>query len=251
MTSYGLIGHPLSHSLSEAFFTEKFELEGLTGKEYKLFPLTTLNDLSSLLKQNPDLRGLNVTIPYKEQIIGLLDDIDEEARIIGAINTIVIDRHDNRVYLKGYNTDSKAFFNSADFSGHASALILGSGGASKAVAYALNKLGISFLIVSRTPSGKGDISYQDLTEEVLQNHTLIINSTPVGMYPSIEEFPLIPYSILTSAHFLYDLVYHPIRSQFLMKGFTAGTKIQNGLQMFFNQAELSWKIWESHKRQTK
>ncbi|MCX6249928.1 MAG: shikimate dehydrogenase [Bacteroidetes bacterium] len=243
MITYGLIGYPLSHSFSEAFFTEKFELNRITGNQYRLFPMADLKDLPLLLRQNPGLRGLNVTLPYKEQILGFLDDIDEETKKIGAVNTIRIDRHGDHYFMKGYNTDYPAFLQSADFSKHTSALILGNGGAAKAVAHALRNLKISYLIVSRTPVNESTISYKDLTEQLIRQHTLIINATPAGMFPATDQFPLIPYSFLTPAHFLYDLVYHPIRSQFLIKGFASGTKIQNGLLMFLYQAELSYKIW--------
>ena len=243
MITYGLIGFPLTHSLSEKYFSEKFRKETISGKEYRLFPLISLEQLSILVGQNTGIEGLNITIPYKEKIIPYLDAIEDTARKTGAVNTIKIYRKNGRTTLKGFNTDAEAFRVSADFSGHSKALILGTGGGAKAVKYALDQLGIQSLFVSRNPGYPGTIGYSDLNKKSISEHTLIINSTPLGMYPEIQGFPPIPYHFLTRNHFLYDLVYNPGLTMFLKKGEEMGTTIQNGLKMLHLQAEKSYMIW--------
>jgi shikimate dehydrogenase len=245
MIRYGLIGFPLSHSGSGALFAEKLRKEGKSGYHYLNFPLSTLDEFPQLFRKYPALKGLNVTIPYKEKIIPWLEELDPVAGKIGAVNTILIHRERGNIHLKGFNTDADGFRQSADFSGHRNALILGSGGAAKAVAYAFTEMGISFSYVSRTKKSAKQIAYEDLSEEVIARNTLIINTTPLGMFPSIETFPPIPYQLLSEKHFLYDLVYYPAMTLFLKKGSASGARIQNGQKMLEIQADLSYRIWNA------
>jgi shikimate dehydrogenase len=240
---YGLIGYPLSHSGSESWFADKLRNEGKAGYLYKKLPLASLDEFPSILDKYPDLKGLNVTIPYKEKIIPRLEELDPKAEKIGSVNTILIHREEGKVHLKGFNTDADGFLQSADFSRHRQALILGTGGAAKAVAYALAETGISFLFVSRSKRSETHLTYPELTEEIISKHPLIVNATPIGMYPDIETFPPIPYHLLSERHFLYDLVYNPEMTVFLKKGAAAGAAIQNGFRMLSNQAEISYRIW--------
>ncbi|MCX6248806.1 MAG: shikimate dehydrogenase [Bacteroidetes bacterium] len=245
MITYGLIGYPLSHSASGSWFAEKLKKEGKSGYRYLNFPLKSLNEFPALFRKYPALKGLNVTIPYKEEIIPWLEEIDLKAEKIGAVNTIFIYRERGNIHMKGYNTDADGFLKSADFSGHSKALILGTGGAAKAVAYALTGLGISCLFVSRTKKTAANISYRAITKEILDSHTLIVNATPLGMFPAEETFPPLPYHLLSKKHFLYDLVYNPDRTLFLKKGEEAGAAIQNGTKMLQIQADLSYTIWNA------
>jgi len=241
MRLFGLIGYPLSHSFSKKYFTEKFEREKLTDCRYELFPITSIDELKKVLDQHPDLYGLNITIPYKEQVIPFLDETDEVVEKIGACNCISIE---NRK-LKGFNTDVTGFEISLKTKlkpHHKKALILGTGGAAKAVEYVLEKLGIDFKYVSRKPSCN-NFSYEQLTPAIISEHTLIINTTPLGMYPGINEAPTIPYESLTDQHYLFDLVYNPEKTLFLQKGEARGAVIKNGYEMLLIQAEESWKIW--------
>jgi shikimate dehydrogenase len=243
MVIYGLIGYPLSHTGSGSWFAEKFRKEGRHSYRYLNFPLSSLDEFPPLFRKHPGLKGLNVTIPYKEQIIPWLEELDPVAGKIGAVNTILIYRERGNIHLKGFNTDADGFLQSADFSGHRRALILGTGGAAKAVAFALAEMGISFLFVSRTKKSANHISYAEISEEVISSHTLIVNATPLGMFPSEETFPKIPYHFLTENHFLYDLVYNPEMTLFLKKGSAVGARVQNGQKMLEIQAELSYRIW--------
>lgn len=236
---FGLIGHPLDHSFSAAYFSEKFKSENLNCS-YENYDVNTLEDLKSVLL-NRNIQGLNITIPYKESILPYLDQIDDEARSIGAVNVIKFENNG----LYGYNTDYPAFRESLlnFLNGEkCSVLVLGSGGASKAVTFALQKLNIPFKIVSRS-KGIGHLTYEELNEDILMSNLLIINASPLGSYPQINTFPDIPYSFLTDKHFLFDLVYNPEKSLFLSKGAEKGSKIKNGYEMLLKQAELSWKIW--------
>ena len=246
MKQYGLIGFPLTHSFSEKYFAEKFRKEKISDVEYLNFPLQSIVEIMSLVIDIPELCGLNVTIPYKEQVIPFLNDIDPEANEAGAVNTITISRSKSKIFLKGYNTDIIGFIRSlpADISRkHNNALVLGTGGASKAVVSGLNKLDIKYQLVSRT--GKpGCITYKDVDKKTIQNNTLIINTTPLGMYPDTGSLPDIPYRYLSEQHLLYDLIYNPTVTSFLNKGMKRGTGVMNGLQMLKNQAEESWKIWK-------
>ena len=244
MIVYGLIGNPLTHSLSASYFSSKFRQENISGRIYKLFPLSSIDEFPGLIRREKELAGLNVTIPYKKKIIGFLDEMDPSAEEIGAVNTILISRDGERIKLKGYNTDADGFRLSADFTGHAHALILGTGGAARAVQYALKELGIQCLSVSRNPIPHESIGFSDLNFDHIHDHTLIINATPLGIYPEISSFPPIPYQFLTKRNFLYDLVYNPEMTIFLKKGLERGTCIQNGKKMLQLQAEKSYEIWE-------
>lgn len=244
---FGLIGYPLGHSFSKKYFGEKFASEGIADASYELFPLENIDLFPQLLRDHPQLRGLNVTIPYKEQVIPFLDALDPAAAKIGAVN--VIDIRDGK--LTGYNTDAFGFlqslkncFNDLKINDlyYTKALVLGTGGASKAVCAMLEQLGISYRKVSR--STKADtISYQDLDETTLAAYKLIVNTTPLGTHPKTEEKPEIPYSALTADHILYDLVYNPPLTSFLLAGKEKGCTLVNGLDMLYLQAEKAWGIW--------
>jgi len=243
---YGIIGHPLTHSFSPAFFKKKFADQHIDAV-YDAYPIASIAELPELLKSHPDLKGLNVTLPYKEAVIDHLDELDATAAAIGAVNCIAI--HDSK--LKGYNTDAEGFELSLVpllQPQHKHALILGTGGASKAVAYSLKQLNIPFQFVSRNKE-QGTITYADCSRELLSNHTLIINTTPVGQYPHIEEAPQLPYEALTDQHLLYDLIYNPEETRFLALGKGRGATIKNGFEMLQLQAEASWNIWMSHPDQ--
>lgn len=241
MRQFGLIGYPLSHSFSEKYFTEKFVKEGLNDCTYNAYPITSIGVLSSLLKNNPLLSGLNITIPYKEQVLPFLFRQSEVVHKIKACNCIKVEQGK----LIGYNTDVTGFEISLKkqlTSHHEQALILGTGGAAKAVEYVLTQLGIRYKHVSRTASDQ-NISYEQLTPRLFAENTLIINTTPAGMYPDTETFPPIPYECITTRHYLFDLVYNPAKTLFLQKGEERGALIQNGMEMLVIQAEESWKIW--------
>jgi shikimate dehydrogenase len=243
MRLFGLIGFPLSHSFSKKFFTEKFEKEGLDDCRYELFPIESINQLEDVVRKHPELAGLNITIPYKEQVLSFLDEKDDAVKKIKACNCIVI--KDGK--WKGYNTDVLGFERSLREKlgpNHTKALILGTGGAAKAVEFVLTRLKIPSRYVSRTPSGD-NYSYEQLTSSVIADYPLIVNTTPLGMYPSVNEAPQLPYEALTSRHYLFDLVYNPEKSLFLQKGEQQGATINNGYQMLVIQAEESWKIWNS------
>ena len=243
MIRYGLIGYPLSHSWSGSWFTEKLHTEGKSAYRYVNFPLASLEEFPGLFRNHPGLRGLNVTIPYKVKIIPWLEELDEKAEKIGAVNTILIHRERGNIHMKGFNTDADGFLRSADFSGHRNALILGTGGAARAVAFALEQLGITFRFVSRKKGPLKHLTYREVTKEVVKEHTLIINATPLGMYPLTGSLPPIPYEYLSKRNFLYDLIYNPEMTAFLNKGSERGTRIQNGLHMLHCQAELSYRLW--------
>ncbi len=246
MKQYGLIGHPLSHTFSKKYFTEKFEREHISDCSYDLFDIENIALFPEILKNNPKLLGLNVTIPYKEKIISYLTEIDEKAKEIGAVNTITINQHTNQ--LKGYNTDYFGFKNSLKpflENYHERALILGTGGASKTVAFVLKELNIDCLLVSRNPQNNTEISYDDINEYVIKHHQLIINTTPIGMFPNEADFPSFNYNNLTSFHLLYDLIYNPTETAFIKKGKLQGCLTLNGMDMLKLQAEKAWEIWNS------
>lgn len=241
MRLFGLIGYPLTHSFSKRYFSEKFEKEKISDCRYELFSIPSINDLPKLLEQYPELCGINVTIPYKEQVLSFLNEKDDIVKRIKACNCI----HINNGKLKGYNTDVAGFEKSLKEkwqSHHSKALVLGTGGAAKAVEFVLQKLKIEFKNVSRKPSVH-NYSYEQLTPGIISAHTLIINTTPLGTYPAINEAPPIPFEALTTAHYLFDLVYNPERSLFLQKGEEGGAAIKNGYDMLVIQAEESWRIW--------
>lgn len=245
MKVFGLIGYPLGHSFSKQYFTEKFEKEGLTDCFFESFPIPTIAEFPDLLAANPQLKGLGVTIPYKEQVLQFVDELTDEVKEIGATNSIKI----TGGKLVAYNTDIIGFkesFCKLLKPNHTKALILGSGGASKAVQYVLNKLGIDFLVVTRKSlSDEFSIHYDDIDQKIITAYTIIINCTPVGMSPNEKEAPPIPYHLLSAQHYLYDLVYKPAKTLFLKKGEEKGAITQNGYEMLLLQAEASWKIWNS------
>lgn len=243
MRTYGLIGHPLSHSFSKRYFTEKFEREHIPGCRYELYPLPDIRELPGLLEREPGLCGLNVTIPYKQQVIPYLHAMDEVVRGTGACNCIRIE--EGRLY--GYNTDVTGFERSlvtALRPTHDKALVLGTGGAAKAVHYVLKKLNIPFREVSRNAM-RDVLSYAQLDAAIVGSHRLIINTTPLGMYPDVDVCPDLPYDAIGAGHYLYDLVYNPNRTLFLKKGEERGATVANGAEMLVIQAEESWRIWNA------
>lgn len=247
MNAYALIGYPLGHSFSKKYFTEKFEKMGLSEThEYKLFELLDIQELPQLLKNEPNLKGLNVTIPHKQAVMPFLDSLDASAEKVGAVNVIKF-MEDGR--LIGYNSDYYGFKTSLeDFLSEVNmssikALVLGNGGAGKAVVAALKDLGIDYKTVSRTKSEE-NISYDEIFT-IIADYQLIINCSPVGTYPKSDQCPDIPYESLTENHFLYDLVYNPLETLFLQKGKEKGAKIHNGLRMLHLQAEKAWEVWNS------
>lgn len=252
---YGLIGKKLTHSFSAKFFNEKFRREGIDDS-YRLFPLESVDLLPSLLKAYPELKGLNVTIPYKEDVIKFLDEISLDAAKIGAVNVIKIQKKedyksasgsDNNFFLKGYNTDYTGFRDSLipllrpDIT---KSLILGTGGASKAVEYALKELGIESVKVSRNPD-KEQISYHEINKDIMKEHLLIVNTTPLGTFPEVNEYPPIPYQYITPEHVCYDLVYNPSVTKFMSLCTEKGAVTKNGLEMLHLQALKAWDIWTS------
>ena len=252
MDSYGLIGFPLKHSYSSQFFTEKFEKEHIDA-EYLNFEIEDILEIRHVILFNQHLKGLNVTIPYKERVIPFLDDISPEAEKIGAVNVIKVERKPGDMYffrLTGYNTDYIGFKESLspllNRAIHKKALILGTGGASKAVAEALTDLGIEWKDVSRSP-GEKRLRYDELTREIIADYTVIVNASPVGTFPHVTESPAIPYQYLTPDHLLYDLVYNPEETEFLKKGNMIGATTKNGKEMLQRQALAAWELWEGRR----
>lgn len=242
MSKFGLIGKNIDYSFSKKYFSEKFERENLPHS-YENFDIHSIADFQNIISKTPNLKGLNVTI-YKEEIIPLLDNLDEDARKIGAVNTIKIS--DDKT-LTGYNTDHFGFQKSLEAFlplQQKTALILGTGGASKAVAYTLEKLGFRFKFVSRKES-LNTLQYSSLNQSIIENHLLLINCTPVGTFPNIADSPPIPYHFLTENHLLFDLIYNPSETEFLKKGKTKGAKTINGLKMLELQADKAWEVWNS------
>jgi len=264
MKHYGLIGYPLSHSFSKQYFTEKFEKEKITDVEYQVFPIEHISELPALLKANPELCGLNVTIPHKLSVLKYLDWIEHDAKNAGAVNCIRISAespveaaftgevgikgHDFR--LEGFNTDIYGFEMSLRpllKDHHDQALVLGDGGAARAVKCVLESLGINFKVVTRKPH-PGNLLFTDLKPHHTKQHTLIVNTTPLGMVPNIDEYPPIPYEAISDEHLLYDLIYNPEKTMFLQKGEERGAVIKNGYEMLVLQAEKSWEIWTSKEK---
>ena len=243
MRKFGLIGFPLSHSFSPAFFLEKFAKEKITGCTYGLYPIDKIDKFPGLLSANADLEGINVTIPYKKAVIPFLNHATEAVAKTGACNCIKI----KNGYLTGYNTDVIGFEESLSSkltNKHTHALILGTGGSAAAVEFVLEKLGIDYLFVSRIATAKNKIvTYKDLNKQVMHQRPLLINTTPLGMFPDVNNCPDIPYRFLTSDHYLFDLVYNPAETLFLKKGAAMGAITKNGSDMLVIQAEESWKIW--------
>ncbi|MGN0049093.1 MAG: shikimate dehydrogenase family protein [Bacteroides sp.] len=243
---YGLIGYPLGHSFSRGYFNEKFKAEQIDA-EYLNFEIPTIDDFMEVVDENPDLCGLNVTIPYKEQVIPYLDGLDKDAAQIGAVNVIkFLPQTKGKVKLIGYNSDVIGFTRSLEpllQPHHRQALILGTGGASKAIHAGLQKLGLESRFVSRSKKGDDLLTYDELTPEVMQAYTVIVNCTPVGTYPKADACPAIPYDLLTADHLLYDLVYNPDETLFMKRGKAQGAVVKNGLEMLLLQAFAAWEIW--------
>ncbi len=245
MRQFGLIGYPLSHSFSQGFFSEKFKFENILDAQYLNYPIPSINDFAQLWETNNNLIGLNVTIPYKKEVIPFLQYPSTVVQSIGACNCIR--KYNGALY--GYNTDVIGFEKSLlPFLKvhHTHALILGTGGAAAAVEWVMKKLNIQYQFVSRS-NGINCISYEALNKDIISTHTLIINTSPVGMYPNVNEAPALPYDDITKQHHLYDLIYNPSETLFLRKGKAKGATIQNGLDMLHIQAEESWKIWTADK----
>jgi shikimate dehydrogenase len=292
MKQYGLIGYPLTHSFSKKYFTEKFEKENIADCEYKLFPIEAIDQLPQLIKDNPDLCGLNVTIPYKETVIPFLDELDETAKVVGAVNCIKVVSLESLVFsnenqdaslksqvsglttkdsrlktkdykLVGYNTDVFGFRQSIKpflETQHERALILGTGGASKAVYHVLKEIGIDCYFVTRDKESSSKnqgsrlttkdyrlntFSYEELNDHVFNAFKLIVNCTPVGTFPNIHDAPQLPYHFITPSHLLYDLVYNPAETEFLKRGKEKGAATVNGLSMLYQQAEEAWRVWNN------
>ena len=244
MDKYGLIGYPLGHSFSIGYFNERFENENIDAK-YINFEIPSIDDLPEVLASNPQLKGLNVTIPYKEKVIPFLDSVSPEARAIGAVNVIRVTHKGNKVILRGFNSDVIGFTKSIEpmlEKCHKKALILGTGGASKAVNYGLKSLGLETVFVSRYER-PNTIQYKTITPEIVKEYNVIVNCTPLGMYPKTEEYPDLPYEALDSHTILYDLIYNPDETLFMKRGAQYGANVKNGLEMLLLQAFASWEVW--------
>lgn len=247
MKLYGLIGYPLEHSVSPDFFRRKFEEEDIHDADYRLFPIKEITELPRLVAEHPDLAGFNVTSPYKQAVIPYLTHTDNAAATIGAVNTVKVVRENGRTELYGYNTDYIGFAESlleVMTRTPKRALVLGTGGGARAVTYALTGLHTVVTTVSRTP-GRGALTYRDLTAEVVKNNILIVNATPLGMHPATDGCPDFPFEWLTGRHFLYDLIYNPVETEFLRQGRLRGAETCNGLSMLRYQAEAAWTVWRN------
>ena len=245
MRKFGLVGYPLGHSFSKKYFTEKFIRENISDCQYENYPLTGIELMSELISNNSDIYGLNVTIPYKSAVINYLDFIDEQARSVGAVNVLKLNRSGNKVVLKGFNSDIDGFRNSIlPYLGDkvANALVLGTGGGAKAVCYVLGKLGIKITSVDIVKL-EGVLKYSEITDNILISNQLIINTTPLGMFPDIAGKPDLNYSCLNNDHILFDLVYNPELTSFLKAGKEQGCTIISGINMLYGQAERAWEIW--------
>ena len=245
MEKYGLIGYPLGHSFSLNSFNEMFENEGISAK-YINFEIPNIQNLPEVIESNPELQGFNVTIPYKEKVISYLDSVSPEARAIGAVNVVKVTHKGNKVVLKGYNSDVIGFTRSIEpmlEPCHKKALILGTGGASKAINYGLKSLGLETLFVSRFER-ENTIQYEKITPEIIKEYNVIVNCTPVGMYPHADECPLLPYEAMDTHTLLYDLIYNPDQTLFMIKGAEHGATVKNGLEMLLLQAFASWEFWK-------
>ena len=244
MDKYGLIGHPLVHSFSQNYFNAKFENERINAR-YINFEIPSIDDLAEVLARNPELKGLNVTRPYKEKVIPFLDSISPEAKSIGAVNVIRVSRKGSKTILKGFNSDVIGFTKSIEpmlESCHKKAMILGTGGASKAVDYGLKSLGLETMFVSRF-NRPGTVRYDNITPEMMKEYNVIVNCTPCGMYPHTDEYPILPYEAIDEHNILYDLLYNPDFTLFMEKGAERGATIKNGLEMLLLQAFASWEFW--------
>jgi shikimate dehydrogenase len=250
MDKYGLIGYPLGHSFSISYFNQKFADEGINAK-YMNFEIASIDELPEVLGSNPELKGLNVTIPYKEKVISFLDNVTPEARAIGAVNVIRVSHEGSKVKLKGYNSDVIGFTKSIEpmleKKWHKKALILGTGGASKAINYGLKSLGLETVFVSRYQR-PDTIQYESITPDVVREYNVIVNCTPLGMYPHTEECPRLPYEAMDSHTILYDLIYNPDETLFMRRGAEQGAQTKNGLEMLLLQAFSSWEMWHEKEK---
>lgn len=247
MKKLGLLGYPLGHSFSKKYYTDKFQRENIQEIDYDLYSIADIRDFPKLYEEDDQFYGFNVTIPHKQAVMQFVDELSPEASAIGAVNCITIKRANSTIYIKGYNTDATGFEHSLKpllTDSHKKALVLGNGGAAKAVFYVLDKLQIPFKIVSRSPEN-GDLVYDDITAEVIKDYQIIINCSPIGTYPNTEEAPRIPYEAITDEHLLYDLIYNPEETLFLRKGKERGAAIKNGYEMLLIQAEKNWEIWNN------
>lgn len=247
MRKLGLLGYPLGHSFSKKYYLDKFRKEQITDVDYDLYAIADIRDFPRLYREDERFYGFNVTIPHKQAVMPLLDELSAEAEAIQAVNCITIARNAGRIHLKGYNTDAIGFEESLKpllKEQHRKALVLGNGGAAKAVFYVLQKLGIPYLVVSRTRE-KGDLTYPELDEAILKEHQLLINCSPVGTFPKVDEAPDIPYEFVGGDHLLYDLIYNPEETLFLRRGKERGAVTKNGYEMLLIQAEKNWEIWNN------
>ncbi len=244
MDKYGLIGYPLGHSFSVNYFNQKFADEGINAK-YINFEIPSIENLIEVISSNPELKGLNVTIPYKEKVIEYLDHLSPEARAIGAVNVISVKRDGSKIKLTGYNSDVIGFTQSIEpmlEPHHKKALVLGTGGASKAVCYGLRSLGLETVCVSRYERPE-TVCYESITPEVVKEYNVIVNCTPLGMFPNTNECPKLPYEALDEQNILYDLIYNPDETLFMKRGAAYGAQVKNGLEMLLLQAFASWEFW--------
>lgn len=250
MDKYGLIGYPLGHSFSISYFNQKFADEGINAK-YLNFEIPSIDELLEVIAKHPELKGLNVTIPYKEKVMNFLDSISPEARAIGAVNVIKVTHEGNKTHLRGFNSDVIGFTQSIepmlDKKWHKKALILGTGGASKAINYGLKALGLETVFVSRYER-PGTIQYEKITPEVINEYNVIVNCTPLGMYPHTDECPNLPYEAMNSHTILYDLIYNPDQTLFMRRGAEYGADVKNGLEMLLLQAFASWEFWNGKEK---
>ena len=246
MDKYGLIGYPLGHSFSKSFFTDKFSSEGINA-EYVNYELPSIEDFPVIVNSFKELKGLNITIPYKEKVLPYLDSVSKEAREIGAVNVVRIEHKGSGIRLHGYNSDVIGFCDSIEpllKPHHKKALILGTGGSSKAVHYALTKkFGLETVFVSRYER-PGTVTYQNITPDAVREYEVIVNCTPLGMFPQTEDCPDIPYPYVSARHLLFDCVYNPEETLFLQRGKAQGATVRNGIEMLYGQAKAAWEIWE-------
>lgn len=247
MKRYGLIGYPLTHSFSKRYFTGKFDTENINST-YQNFEIDCIEKFPEIIKNNPEIIGLNVTIPYKEQVIPFLDELNDSAQEIGAVNTIQVNRTESGIHLKGFNTDTYGFETSLKplLKGHhKKALILGTGGASKALKYVLTKLGIEYISASIEELQENEICYDDIDKKMMAERLLIINATPLGTFPKVDACANIPYEFITEKHLLFDLVYNPEITRFMQKGLDKGATVKNGYEMLLQQAKKAYEIWNN------
>lgn len=244
MRQFGLVGKSLAHSFSKVYFEEKFRRESIADASYSLFEISDIQDITQFISEHPMLVGFNVTIPYKQRIIPYLDGLSEEAAAVGAVNTVIIHRTGNHIVTTGHNTDIIGFRQTLQGEPlPGKALVLGTGGAAAAVTYVLQQMGCFCTAVSRNP--QRGLPYSALTTDIIRQHPLIVNCTPSGTYPNIQQKPDIPYDGISNEHFLYDLVYNPTETAFLREGAVRGAKVLNGLPMLHTQAEAAWRVWTS------